>query len=225
MTGRRTLFIAAVLALIGSQLLLGADAALEKTVERAKEKRQQEIDKAGSTYHAAVDRANAALGKTYDLAIAGAKRKKDDAKVETLTKDQEALKAGGSPETAETGDKLLDGAIKRRGLDIEQAEKAFKSAVDRANTALEATYKTAIAGYKRKSDARGDELATEIAAIKAETVTPAKSEVAAESKGGNGNPELIKSIGDAVVTADGKTASSKALGGQEYLVLYFSAHW
>jgi nucleoredoxin len=223
MTGRWTLFIAVALALAGSQLLIGADAALEKTVEKAKEKRQAEITKAGNVYHAAIERSNAAIGKAYELAIANAKRKKDDAKVEALTKDMEAVKEGGTPELTETGDKALDGALKKRTIDLATAEKAYKSAVERANTSLESQYNIAISAYKRKSDSRADELTTEIAAIKAEEISPTKTETA--EKGGKGSQELIKTIGEKLVNADGKDVSSKVLGSKEYVPVYFSASW
>lgn len=225
MTGRWTLFVALALALLAAPVLTGADTALEKTVERAKDKRSQDLEKAGNFYHTAVERANKALARAYETAIAAAKRKKDDAKVESLTKDMEAVETGGSPSTTETGNPLLDGAIKRHTVDMEQAEKAFKVAVDRANKGLEQTFNIAIAGYKRKSDARGEELASELATIKAEEVTPTKTESAEAEPKGNGSQELIRTVGDTLITADNKKVPSKLLASKEFVLVYFSASW
>jgi thiol-disulfide isomerase/thioredoxin len=204
---------------------VGADAALERTIEKAKEKRTQELEKAGSAYHKQVEKANTALAKAIESAAAAAKRKKDDSKAESLSAAIEKVKAGEAPEAGiASGDAQLEGAIKRRASELETAEKAFKGAVDRANATLEQSYNTAIAGYKRKSDPRADELAAEFATIKAEAVTPVAGEAAAP-KGGNGSQELIKSIGDSLINLENKTVSSKAISTQEYVLVYFSASW
>ncbi len=225
MTGRFSFVMVTLVLTLAGGLLFAADAALEKTVERAKEKRTQDIEKAGGLYHTSVDRANASLIRVLETNLAAAKRKGDEARVTALTAAIEALKAGEEP-TIEEGDKLIEGAAKRRSLDIEQANKAFKTAVERANTALSATYTSVIANYKRKSDARGDELTTELASIKSEEVTPAKSESATASKPkGNGSQALIKQIGPNLVNAQGKPVTSAMLADKDYVLVYYSASW
>lgn len=226
MTGRRTvLIVALVLGCFGVQSLIGADAALEKTVDKAKEKRLSELEKAGAAYHKQVEKANAALAKAFESAAATAKRKKDDTKAEALTAAAEKVAAGESPDASvAAGDTVLEGAIKRHATELAAAEKAFKSAVDRANTTLDQAVAPVIAGYKRKSDARADELTTEIAALKAETVEPKPGEAPAP-KGGSGSVELIKTIGDSLINTEGKKVPSKSLASQEYVLLYFSANW
>lgn len=220
------LMIACLLALFTAHLCIGADATIEKSIERAKDKRQQDLDRAGVAFRATVDRANNTLAKLLETAAANT-RKKDAARADSLAKLAEAAKAGEAVES-DTGDKLLDGAVKRRAADVEQANKVFKAAVARANETMEKSYDLAIAGYKKKSDARADELAKEFGEIKAAEVTPpgpGESVADASARSAPGHVELIKSVGENLVTADGKTVASKQLASQDYVLVYFSAHW
>ena len=216
-----------LLLFIASVPLLAADPALEKTIERAKEKRTLDISKASRLYHDTVDRANASLIRILESALSTANRKNDDAQVQALSAQIEALKAGESPTSIGEGDKLLEGAAARRISEIEKADKVFKIAIERANTSLTGTYNTVITAYKRKSDSRSDELTTELASIKAETVSPTRSETdsASAAPKGNGNQGLIKMIGPNLVTADGKNVTSALLADKEYVLIYYSASW
>lgn len=217
----------AVLALVFAAVVStnGADPTMEKTIEKAKEKWTQELDRASGTYKSATERANTALAKMLENAAAVATKKNDAAKAESLTKSAEAVR-GGQPLAADTGDKLLDGAITRRTAELEKAAGVHKLACERATAALEKVYESTAAAYKRKGDARADELPKEFAALKVKSAEPPAAGDSAGAAGGNGHQELIKSVGETLVNAEGKAVPSKEqLGGQDYVLVYFSASW
>ncbi|MEX2213084.1 MAG: thioredoxin-like domain-containing protein [Phycisphaeraceae bacterium] len=210
--------------------LLASDPALEKTIERAKDKRQQEIDRAGEAYNAAIKRADADLRRVFDSAIAIANKKQETDRAEALTALLETILSGTDKAESPIDDKQLEGAIKRRAAVVETSTKAFKLAVTRANTTLEKIYDTIVAGYKRKNDeTRAAELSQEMAAIKAEDLSPAaaseSSSASASSKTTNANPELIKAIGASLVDLEGKAHESAELASKDYVFIYFSASW
>jgi nucleoredoxin len=198
----------------------GADPTIEKTIEKAKEKWMQELERAATAHKAAAERANAALVKMLESAAAVATKRNDTAKAESLAKWIEAV-AAGHPLAADTGDKLLDGAITRRTTELEKAASAYKLAAGRATATLEKVYESTAAAYKRKGDARAEELPKEFAALK----ESASALPSASSGAAKGHQELIKTVGETLVNLEGKEIASKDLASKDFVLVYFSASW
>lgn len=222
----RTLAVALSLGLLVMTLAVPADP-VEQTLDRAKQRRQDDLARASQVYQSTIERANAAVKRTYETVIAALKRQGDESGAQTLSAEMEKALEDQAFDSTASDNKLLAQVLAKRRQDIAKAEAAFKASTARANDTVARVYEVAIKNFERKKDdARVAALQKELAAVKAQDVKPTVvAESDKPSKAPKGHLALIQSIGATMVNAEGKPTSAAAIGSKSHVLIYFSASW
>jgi thiol-disulfide isomerase/thioredoxin len=123
----------------------------------------------------------------------------------------------------------LEQAKQQHAGEIERALDAYRTRVERANTAVSRTYEQLINRY----EARGErdvveQLRAELEYITSRALGPASPDGADDDDAEippDSHRRLIETIGPVIVNSAGRTAPSERIAQLDYVMLYYTASW